>query len=51
MGAGKLEQKCLISEDYSKRKEEERSNRAKRGNRWQAKGQRVQDYKAETYFA
>lgn len=28
----------------------ERSNRAKRGNRWQAKGQRMQDYKAETYF-
>ena len=23
MGAGKLEQKCLISEDYSKRKKEE----------------------------
>ena len=23
VGAGKLEQKCLISEDYSKRKEEE----------------------------
>ena len=22
----------------------------KRGNRWQAKGQRMQDYKAETYF-